>query len=255
LRSILDLIVSSMAEIEKRSWTIESFQYGAERWVKRSFAPVGVEDAVPAAEFSGCLWIGLRWVAVGAVVGLVVAVPIIVLIRNNDWEKEKRAILLQFQQQIHTREGTYPGLPPDLGRNWRPGDRKPPEDLVDLSVTPPTGAGTGKLDPDDKVIDDLKAQIPAKPDPAKKTADLSTGTGEPGQDDQVVGDLKAIIPAKPSPAFDERSLQAIRVAAIGQGDMEKYRRLIEEHKALYRQHGVDPCKSPFFPQGCERGSE
>jgi len=52
-------------------------------------------------------------------------------------------------------------------------------------------------------------------------------------------------------ALDEGALQRQRMDAIISGDMNRYNQLIEEHRALYKKYGVDPCKSGFFPQGCQ----
>lgn len=52
--------------------------------------------------------------------------------------------------------------------------------------------------------------------------------------------------------LDEARLQAQRVEAAMSGDVARYNRLVEEHKRLYKERGVDPCQSGFFPQGCSR---
>ena len=48
----------------------------------------------------------------------------------------------------------------------------------------------------------------------------------------------------------EAALQRERLKAITSGDMAKYNRLIEKHRQIYQQRGVDPCGSHWFPQGC-----
>ena len=62
-------------------------------------------------------------------------------------------------------------------------------------------------------------------------------------------------PAEPSErkssALDEGALQAQRLSAITSGNIDRYNQLIEDHIALYKQHGIDPCQSGFFPQGCQ----
>jgi hypothetical protein len=49
--------------------------------------------------------------------------------------------------------------------------------------------------------------------------------------------------------IDEVAMQAERLQSIG--NITKYNRLIEEHRKIYRDHGIDPCTSGFFPQGCQ----
>lgn len=53
-----------------------------------------------------------------------------------------------------------------------------------------------------------------------------------------------------NPSLDEVQLQRERLDAAMALDMPRYNRLIEAHKRLYKEHGVSPCKSVFFPQGC-----
>lgn len=49
----------------------------------------------------------------------------------------------------------------------------------------------------------------------------------------------------------EARLQRERLAVIARGDTSEYNRLIGRHRELYALRGVDPCKSGFFPQGCD----
>jgi hypothetical protein len=51
-------------------------------------------------------------------------------------------------------------------------------------------------------------------------------------------------------SFNEADLQRQRLNAVNSGDIETYNRLIDKHRLLYKQHGIDPCRSGFFPQGC-----
>jgi hypothetical protein len=77
------------------------------------------------------------------------------------------------------------------------------------------------------------APAPAKPrplDPSSRTRALTRGST--------------------STSFNEADLQRQRANAISSGDIETYNRLIDEHRLLYKQHGVDPCMSGFFPQDC-----
>jgi hypothetical protein len=63
--------------------------------------------------------------------------------------------------------------------------------------------------------------------------------------------LEADPTTEPASSFDEAALKKERYEAITGGDTIRYNQLIEEHRALYKQFGVDPCKSGFFPEGCE----
>jgi hypothetical protein len=54
-----------------------------------------------------------------------------------------------------------------------------------------------------------------------------------------------------SDPLDEAALQRERMNAITSGNMDRYNELIQQHRKLYKLHGIDPCKSGFFPQGCE----
>lgn len=58
-------------------------------------------------------------------------------------------------------------------------------------------------------------------------------------------------PAGESPGW-EAALQRERLDAIIGGDSASYNRLVQEHREIYGSHGVDPCQSGFFPQGCSR---
>jgi hypothetical protein len=57
-------------------------------------------------------------------------------------------------------------------------------------------------------------------------------------------------PVRAPTILNEASLQRQRMNALSRGDMDTYNRLIQQHRALYRENNVDPCASSFFPQGC-----
>jgi hypothetical protein len=55
--------------------------------------------------------------------------------------------------------------------------------------------------------------------------------------------------SSPPPEWEAR-LQRERMQAIIENDSNRYNRLIQEHRKIYSQYGVNPCTSGFFPQGC-----
>ena len=52
-------------------------------------------------------------------------------------------------------------------------------------------------------------------------------------------------------SFWEAQLQQERLKALSQNDMAAYNQLVEKDLDIYRQHGVDPCDSSYFKEGCQ----
>jgi hypothetical protein len=241
LRAVVAWLVQIISSIGQ--WTLGVMaravvELGKRWWAIGSFVPAGPEEGVAfgaLAELSAGLTMVISTGVILAVLITTLAPLVLPWIEWYHNEDAYRAYLSQIQSEILSRGGAYPSLPPDLGRGWRPGpeEQERLKGLANLSVAPPTSAGSGPPSADDQVIDDLKALV---------GGNASPGIPAPGSPVHTSG---------ASGGFNEGALQAARLAALGRGDVLGYNRLIEEHRALYKQHGIDPCKSSFFPQGCQ----
>jgi hypothetical protein len=102
------------------------------------------------------------------------------------------------------------------------------------SISPAGGQDTSDLSPTSSDLDRLN-EFPCEDCRSESSAHKTTANSS----------------SKHRVPFDEGALQRARMQAISNGDMDAYNRLIQKHIEIYKQHGVDPCKSGFFPQGCE----
>lgn len=263
-QQILRFIVPAIEELGSRGLVLGVGKRGAWKWVWRGFTSAGPEEGIAASfELAGIVELVTGLIAVTFIAGLI-AIPILIYLNNARLDREQQSYLLEINRELLNRGGFVHGMPPDLGRNWipGPGEQEALKKLLDLSVSPSTSAGPGDAD-DQGQINDLQKLNALRADHAAPTGgaarDLRRASpnlsSNPGPSSSVKPSPMSNGPGTVRGASDvlnEGDLQAKRLAAIARGDIGEYNRLIEEHKALYKKHGIDPCASGFFPQGCSQ---
>ncbi len=110
-----------------------------------------------------------------------------------------------------------------------------------VAMTPYCGAHKAPYDPNNTTfaVPSLPSTT-ARPVPPRG-AESTPGNVTPGVTPNTVSDTTD---------GWEINLKHQRDAAADRGDMSKYNSLLSEHLKIYRERGVDPCQSPYIPQGC-----
>jgi hypothetical protein len=231
----------ALEELGNRAWSLS-------KWGLGGFAPAGAEEGFFVSQLAIVeLGVGLTTViggiAFAAFLIATVAPPIAAYLEYVNNEADYKAYFSNVQREILDYGGYYPGIPADLGRIWT-ADRAQQERLkaiLNLDTTPATAAGPGLAD--DQTTDDLQSLIKNSP-----RSNMSTSSNNRTGSVQSV--RSSSVP-RSTESIDEAAMQRARLNTITSGDIARYNQLIEEHKVLYRKHGVNPCKSGFFPQGCQ----
>ena len=132
------------------------------------------------------------------------------------------------QREILTRGGSYPGMPPNLGRFWTPGPEEQARLMIlhQLNAAPATSAGTAAHDVDDQTTDDYASLIGLP---------SNTGGSAPVSQPQT------------SDGLDAAALQRERLRAIQNGDINGYNSLLQQHGQQIHERKGDPGASGFYP--------